>query len=783
MRLVCFFILLLMSEAFTGQSQTTAEIMQQAPCVQSAGYEVKLLKGINTGKSEFGAVPYGSGIVYIAEQKPDLVNFDQADEQGHPYLDLYQAQLKDSAAVESKPFPGKINTAYHDGPAAFNAGFTRLYLTRAGHRIKPANKGFVNRSKLYIYTKNDKGWSKPASFKYNSDAYSVWHATVSADEQILFFASDMPGGYGGSDLYMCRRDGNDWAAPQNLGPLVNSEADDCFPYFRSDGTLFFSSQRSGGCGGLDIYSTNMASGAWQAAMHEPAGLNSGSDDFGIVFTGASSGYFSSNRAGGKGGDDIYEFKAINHSLVISGTVLLTNRPDDPAIDTKLVLLSEQGTRLDSTKTDAKGYFQFNNLDADKKYMTAVDPGDAAMKAKARYFLASNGSLVRVSRANGKDKFVFKDLPVDSMMLADIYEEGELTLAGKFAHGKDRKALANAKVLVTSAYGDVIDSVTTDASGNFVFRHLPKGPDYEIGLREESLHLPPKEQVVVISRSGKEVYSFNTGSNAGRFKFRLLDSDKQLLGDMEAVDEELVMSLRGAIYGSANKPLEDVKITVYDGRNGTHTSAITDDKGNFIFKDLRTDEEYLLNLDSNDVRLKSKSRIYVADAKGHIYKVLLAKSVGKFSFNLLDYDKIAMGEFSLGQKKVEEPSLAVVHKSRGLRTVCDTVHYAFAAYLPDSSALQVLDRFAGLIAASPNSQLYISSHADQKGSFNYNMELSEKRAQAVADYLVSKGVRKDCLHLAAFGETKLISRCPPAYEDCADVKHLLDRRTELKLICK
>lgn len=776
MRFTCSIILVFAWKAFTAQAQS--------PCLQGfSSYAVKPLPGINTARSEFCAVPYGSGLVFIAEQKPDLVNFDQKDNQGHAYLDVYQAKLKDGAAEEIKLFPGKINTPFHDGPVAFNADLSKLYLTRAGHRTKIGSRGFINRSKLYIYTKNDKGWSQPASFKYNSDAYSIWHAAVSADAQSLFFASDMPGGYGGSDLYVCRWDGKDWAAPQNLGPQINSAADDCFPYLRSDGVLFFSSGRVGGCGGLDIYSARINAGIWQAAQREQAGLNSSADDFGIVFTGLVTGYFSSGREGGKGGDDIYEFRGISHNVVVSGNVLLTSRLDDPAVNTRLFLLSEQGVKIDSTKTDSRGYFEFNNLDADKKYMTSVDPGDAVMKGKARYFLASNGSLVRVSRPNGNDKFVFRDLPVDSMMLPDIYEAGELTLTGKFVHGKDRKALANAKVLVTNAYGDVVDSVMTDAKGNFVFRHLPNGQDYEISLREEGLHLPAKEQVMVLSKTGSEVYHFAAGSDTGKFKFKLLDSDKQLLGDMEAGDEELVMSLRGAIYSAANKPLEDVKITMYAAKNGSNASAITDEKGNFIFKDLKTDEEYLLNLDSNDVRLRNKSRVYVADAKGHIYKVLLAKSAGKFSFNLLESDKTAMGEFSLGQKQPEEPALAAVHKPGDLRTVCDTIHYAFAASLPDSSAQKILDRFVALLKSFPNSQLYISSYADQKGTTDYNMNLSEKRANSAGDYLVSKGVRKNCLHLSAFGETRLLSDCPPAYEDCADDRHLLDRRTELKLILK
>src|SRR3989344_3438289 len=216
-------------------------------------YKLEPLNKINTLKSEFGAVPYYKGIAFVSEQKQDLVNFETIDVDGHPYLDVFYVDLTNSKNSSKKSFSKKHNSDFHDGPIAFNADYTIAYLTRSSY-VRRKNSAFVNQSKLFTLEKKGSGWGKPKPFVYDSDEYSLGHACLSPDGKYLFFSSDMKGGFGGTDLYVCEQKNNEWTKPVNLGPKLNSQKNELFPCFRKDGTLFFASDSYTGFGGLDIYS-------------------------------------------------------------------------------------------------------------------------------------------------------------------------------------------------------------------------------------------------------------------------------------------------------------------------------------------------------------------------------------------------------------------------------------------------------------------------------------------------------------------------------------------------
>jgi tetratricopeptide (TPR) repeat protein len=261
---------------------------------------------INGEFSEFGAVFYNdSTVVYTASRKSGRVwtgNYQ-------PYLDLYAADLTDNFDLinERKFLPGLVNKKYHDGPATFNAYGDLMIVTRNvyGKRTRDF--------KIWLYelNRNDKGnWSKPKPLPFNSLEYSCGHASLNAEGTVMYFASDMPGGYGKSDIYVAFRDymGN-WSKPVNLGPGVNTEADEKFPFYDDkNGLLFFASDRLGGLGGLDIYVTKVDKNYSRAGKPQNLGapINSSFDDFSISYKqGEGRGFFASNRPGGKGYDDIY----------------------------------------------------------------------------------------------------------------------------------------------------------------------------------------------------------------------------------------------------------------------------------------------------------------------------------------------------------------------------------------------------------------------------------------------------------------------------------------------
>lgn len=278
---------------------------------------------INTSSAEFSPVRYKQGLVFASTRKPVSHDYMKYEWTGDYYLDVYYAERDTQKNEFVKIHPvaeNKINQAYHDGPAAFSPNFDTIYISRTYHDLKGKKKRTldVNRVKIFYAKTGDASWKAMKPFQYNNDTFSVAHPCLSSDGNQLYFSSDMPGGYGGADLYKCERAANGtWGSPVNLGALVNTFGKEAFPYVDSLGNLYFSSDGYMGFGGLDICvaQRNKSTGLFKQARVMKAPFNSSTNDFGIMFTqNGKAGYFSSNRFEGKGKDDIYEFNLNNEDV-------------------------------------------------------------------------------------------------------------------------------------------------------------------------------------------------------------------------------------------------------------------------------------------------------------------------------------------------------------------------------------------------------------------------------------------------------------------------------------
>lgn len=209
------------------------------------------------------------------------------------------------------PFASNLNSKYHEGPAAFFKDGSQVIFTRNNFLNGKARKSSDSINKLKVYSAKAKGsgWSEIQELPFNSDEYSVGHPTLSPDDTYLVFASDMPGGFGGTDLYASKYDGTSWSAPINLGKEINTSGNELFPYLDPNGDLYFSSTGHPGLGGLDLFYVKMNEFTPRSSVSNLGKpINSEKDDFGLI-TDASrkKGYFSSNRKRGGDDDDIYSF--------------------------------------------------------------------------------------------------------------------------------------------------------------------------------------------------------------------------------------------------------------------------------------------------------------------------------------------------------------------------------------------------------------------------------------------------------------------------------------------
>jgi outer membrane protein OmpA-like peptidoglycan-associated protein/tetratricopeptide (TPR) repeat protein len=612
-------------------------------------YSVTNIAKINTRRSEFSPYVTGDGLVFTAEREQfDFFNFMVDARSGQPYSNVYISPIKEQVPQKAKPFSKKVNSVYHDGPGSVSADGQMFYFTRVDHVHK---KNFLNRAGIYTANRTKKSWRKIKALDLNDKDYSIAHPSVSNDGNTLFFCSDMPGGFGGKDIYMTQKVLGAWGPPVNLGPDVNTNGDEMFPCIRKDGTLFFSSNGLPGFGGLDIFTAKMVGSKWALNRNEGLDLNSSKDDFGITFLDDTLGFFSSNRPGGKGMDDIYMYEYTNKSMIVQGNVLLTENLKDYAKGKKILLLDELGNVVDSVYTDDKGHFAFKNLDGDKKFLVSVVEEDPELVAKARFYLSVGDSLIHRVTGKYKDaRFVFRNMPIDPNGLPDMYTEDEMVFAGTIRVGEEGKPLTNVKLKLVNDFGDVVEEATTNEYGAFAFRNIPSDQNYMVSIEEGDVHLAEGTKIVLTNKSGKDVRTFYKEKK--KFTFKILKVDRSLLEDMDAEDVNLVMGVYGFMLNQDKKPIGNVKLKVREEDGSNEQEWTTTANGRFNFKNLDAEKNYIFEADGNDPILAGVTRIYIADGNGRIYKIVELME-GKFAFKILEVDKFSIGEFV-----VDDPTLKI-----------------------------------------------------------------------------------------------------------------------------
>ncbi|HAF27618.1 MAG TPA: hypothetical protein DCG75_01085 [Bacteroidales bacterium] len=274
-------------------------------------YSISLLPFSTDNYDEFSPAYYRGDIVFCSNQKSTIF-IDYTDEKENlPPLNMYRVEEVErnvwgKAELFSKQFKSNAN----EGPATFNSTGSEIYFTRNNNNKKKIGNFIDKNNRLGIYyskfNRRSNEWSEPTPFKYNNPAYNFAHPSLSEDENYLYFVSDMEGGYGGTDLYVCKLENGNWGAPQNLGPNINTTGNEYFPFIHSTGRLYFSSDEHGSIGRLDIFYSEKVNVEWHKPIHMDAPINSRYNDFGLIIDAfKKSGMFCSDRQ--RTSDDIYAF--------------------------------------------------------------------------------------------------------------------------------------------------------------------------------------------------------------------------------------------------------------------------------------------------------------------------------------------------------------------------------------------------------------------------------------------------------------------------------------------
>lgn len=325
-------------------------------------YDIRNLE-INTSKSDFGATFYQDRVVFTSARDTTRFSDKLYNWNNQPFLNLYIAERNpaDGGLFNESLFMPNVMTKYHEATASFDASGKTIYYSSNIIKNKKLviDQNKVNNFQILKGSIVNGKVENPQKVFFDNDDYSVGHPCLSDDGQWLFFASDMPGGYGETDLYVVKiaADGT-MSSPQNLGPKINTIGNDLFPFFRN-GMLYFSSDGHYGLGDLDVYESKfLADGSFSTPRNLGTPINSNKDDFTFIIDKTGSyGYVSSNRAGGKGDDDIYSFTkgkpVCNQNISGKATDAKSKLP---ITDVTIVAYNSYNEVLAETKTNFDGKY-------------------------------------------------------------------------------------------------------------------------------------------------------------------------------------------------------------------------------------------------------------------------------------------------------------------------------------------------------------------------------------------------------------------------------------------
>ena len=393
--------------------------------------QVENMALINSKESDYSPAysdKKGNKLIFTSTRQGGLGTIDVNTGQNHS--DLYETALDKNGKWSTPVALGaNIVSKMNDASVSVSRKGDVMYMTRC-----PEEKNKQLKCQLYVCKKQGPSWAEPVLLPFNIDSIAFGHPAISADGKTLYFTSKLPGGFGGKDIWKSTIEGKEFGQPVNLGPSINTVGDEMYPYITDDDkTLYFSSNYHLGMGGLDIFKAEKsADGKFTKAPENlKYPMNSAGDDFGIIFEGKKMrGYFTSNREGGKGSDDIYSFNLPPLLFNLSGTVVSVegNEP----IQGAMVHLKGSNGDMFEEKTSVDGQYKFKLKENTSYEVTVATDKQTMSKTFKLGFLANKdlGKLTSVGENESKDfikDFALTPVKAEIRFPAVLYELGKADL--------------------------------------------------------------------------------------------------------------------------------------------------------------------------------------------------------------------------------------------------------------------------------------------------------------------------------------------------------------------
>jgi outer membrane protein OmpA-like peptidoglycan-associated protein len=426
-----------------------------------------LVKAINqnTLASDICPIPFGEGIVFISDRGLMGMKKLRNSANDRPFYSPYFSKGTGSSFDVPVVFDTYGKNDYHSGPISFDGSGKLMMITRSNAsngKLSKDDRDMV-RLQLFSSAKGEKGWGIEVSLPFNSNNYSCMHPSLTSDGNTLYFASDMPGGIGGIDIWQSTWDGSTWGAPVNLGNKINSVGDEVFPFITNENVLYFSSNGWPGLGGLDLFISELSGKNWSRAENLGGDVNSSMDDFGLSYISSSkTGYFSSNRNDQGINDDLYFFEKQCTNTNVTVTDSETGKPVVGAT----VKVIENGVDIGNVLTDDTGIIN-RCLNPSRNY-EFISTRDKYNESKATI----SSSQLAASSGSASASIKMKRIP-DSVAHVE----------GRVFNADDKTGVSGLTVSLVNKKSGETKTATTDASGKYRFEKIDIDCDYEVRTKK------------------------------------------------------------------------------------------------------------------------------------------------------------------------------------------------------------------------------------------------------------------------------------------------------------
>ena len=811
-------------------------------------YEIKILD-VNTKYSDFGTTFFGKDKVVFASPKDNAVLTRTTwDGNKQPFLDLYQGTIdENNQIINKKRILGDINTKFHEGVVAFTKDLKTVYYSAnntEGGKAKKDSTGIVN-IQLYKADVADNGsWNNIVKLSFNNDQYSTGHPTLSLDDKKLYFISDRPESIGKTDIYVVDiKEDDTYSKPQNLGSRINTEEREMFPFISDDNILYFSSNGLPGYGELDVYASKIFDNTVAVPINLEDPVNSKKDDFAYIIDDTKlRGFFSSNRKGGKGDDDIYTFTAnpgiyFECNQVISG-IARDKDSQELLPGTTIVLLDAEGKELATkivNEVDAtfsfelpcntpfkiiasnQGYLQ-EELDAKTANDIDVDPLELILDLAPELKVVDEKIMININTIYFDfDKWNIRPEAAKELdkVIAVMKEHPSMIIEGG-SHTDSRateaynQTLSQKRAQSTMDYivAGGIDANRISAKGYGEMQLVNNCSSFVNCSREEH-QLNRRTEFVIVNDNDRIV---STSANLGNVKvdenanltYVDVTSITQNNDEPTQTKEEIAVNeivTESSVTDSSSSSNNFIKIPPiyfdFDKWSLSNSELQQLDKVAQIMKDNPAIiVEAGAHTDSKNIEAYNQ---ILSDKRARtVVNYIISKGIDPSRITGMGYGETRLvnhcksfvkcnAEEQQENRRIE----FMITDGNGFPEVDITdgdtkfintnpIYFDNDKYDIRKDAAYELNRVIRILKKNPTMTIEAGSHTDAKNVEAYNQILSEKRAKSVKDYMVSKGISADRIISRGYGEMQLVNNCS-SFVKCTPEQHQANRRTEFKIV--